>query len=148
MSRSLVIKGSVAGLVSGIWLGLFFKMLETYWNIKLYTLLLNIDYVPVFNRFAFPEAVEFSFHLLISIILAVGLFYVAVKQQWTNKQMLIRIPIVCFLLGLLLYPTTALSERTPPLTSGVALLCWQIGHLFYGVIVSFFYMKKDRKIQR
>jgi len=40
-----VVKGSIAGVLSGILLGLFLKTIEIRWNIKVYTLLLNIDYM-------------------------------------------------------------------------------------------------------
>ena len=34
---------------------------------KVYTLLLNIDYIPILNEFKFPEVVEVIFHLIVSV---------------------------------------------------------------------------------
>lgn len=138
-----VIKGSVAGVISGVILGLFLKTIEIRWNINVYTLLLNVDYIPVFNRFSFSEMVEFSFHLIISVILAMILLCVAAKHQWTRRQMMVRTIGISLFIGLVLYPTTALSERTPPLTSVPALFCWLFGHLLYGVALSLFYWEKN-----
>ncbi|KAF0995087.1 hypothetical protein [Geobacillus sp. TFV-3] len=138
-----VVKGSVAGVISGVILGLFFKTIEIYWNINVYTLLLNVDYIPVLNRFSFSEMVEFSFHLIISVILATILLYVAAKHQWTRRQMMVRTIGTSLFIGLVLYPTTALSERTPPLTSVSALFCWLFGHLLYGAALSLFWEKNE-----
>lgn len=144
MNRSRwLMKGGAAGLLSGVWLGLLFKAVEMRWDIRVYTLLLNVDYIPVLKEFSFPEIVEFSFHLLISVVLAMVLLYAAERRRWTNQQRLWNISGICLFIGLLLYPTTALSERTPPFDSVSAFMWWQLGHLLYGAVLGLFYWKRN-----
>ncbi|WP_203363610.1 hypothetical protein [Bacillus sp. REN10] len=134
--------GILAGIVSGIFLGLFLKVIEVGLGIKVYTLLMNVDYIPVIKEFALPEVIEFSLHLIVSIVLAMILFYMIKKGRWTNQQIIFRTVAICFLIGVLLYPTTALSDRTPSITSLSAIFYWLVGHALYGGVLSLFYLKK------
>ena len=141
-TKELMVRGSFAGLISGLFLGLFLKVIQQQFGIGVYTLLLNVDYIPVLKEIKFPEIIEFSFHLLISIVLGPILLYVVKKYQWTNREMMIKTIMICFFIGALLYPTTALSDRTPSITSISALFFWQLGHIFYGALLSFLYTVK------
>ncbi|MBT2687473.1 hypothetical protein J7I93_04670 [Bacillus sp. ISL-47] len=141
MSRNIS-TGITAGLISGIFLGLFFKVIESITRIKVYTLLLNVDYIPILNSYRFPEIVEFLFHLIISVLLAVILFHLIEKFQWTGKQIIFRSVSISIIIGLLLYPTTALSDRTPEMTSAAAIIFWLSGHLLYGGMLAAFLRKK------
>ena len=67
-TKELMVRGSFAGFISGLFLGLFLKVIQHQFGIKVYTLLLNVDYIPVLKEIKFPEIIEFSFHLLISIV--------------------------------------------------------------------------------
>ncbi|WP_100403575.1 hypothetical protein [Bacillus sp. FJAT-42315] len=134
--------GILAGIVSGIFLGLFLKVIEVGLGIKVYTLLMNVDYIPVIKKVALPELVEFSLHLIVSVVLAMTLAYVVKKEQWTNEQIMIRTVTICFLIGVLLYPTTILSDRTPSITSLSAIFYWLVGHALYGVVLGRFYIKQ------
>ncbi|CAM3958823.1 hypothetical protein [Mesobacillus zeae] len=71
-----MIKGAAAGLVSGVFLGLFLKVIEFSTSEKVYTLLLNVDYVPVLKRYQFSELVEFVLHLIVSVVLGIGVSFV------------------------------------------------------------------------
>lgn len=135
-------KGILSGFVSGIFLGLFLKVIEVMSGVKVYTLLLNVDYIPILKNYSFPEFVEFLLHLIISVIVAAALFSIIKKYQWAQKQMVFRTILISFLIGVLLFPTTALSDRTPELTSVSALSFWLIGHLLYGWILTLFFIKK------
>jgi hypothetical protein len=141
ISRSLMTKGITSGTISGIFLGLFLKMIEIFSGIKVYTLLLNVDYIPVLKEVAMPEIVEFILHLIISIILGIVLLYVTRKYQWDHHQIILRVIIITFFIGVLLYPTTALSSRTPAITSLPAIVVWLFGHILYGAVLSRFYIK-------
>jgi hypothetical protein len=135
-------KGILSGIVSGIFLGLFLKVIEVMSGVKAYTLLLNVDYIPILKTYSFPEFVEFLLHLIISVIVAVVLFSILKKYQWAQKQIMFRTIFISFLIGVLLFPTTALSDRTPELTSISALSFWLLGHLLYGWILTLFFIKK------
>jgi hypothetical protein len=122
-----------AGIASGILLGLFLKMIEHITSVKVYTLLLNVDYVPVLKELKLPELIEFSLHLVISVLLSIALAIFLKQKNWSRERGLSWVSLVCLAVGLLLYPTTVLSNRTPELTDPAALLFWLAGHLLYGI---------------
>ncbi|PAE25620.1 hypothetical protein [Bacillus sp. 7894-2] len=140
--RRLLANGAFTGLLSGTFLGLFLKMAEITTGIKVYTLLLNVDYFPILKNYHFPELIEFGFHLIISVILGVSLLFLIKKYRW--KQIFIRTLFITFSIGVLLYPTTALSARTPELTSLPAIFIWLLGHLLYGLLLSVLFIKKRK----
>lgn len=142
----LRVKGVFAGLLSGLFLGLFLKMIELSTGVKVYTLLLNVDYFPILKNYHFPESIEFVFHLIISVLLAVSLLFIINKYRWKRTQIITRTLFITFSIGVLLYPTTALSVRTPELTSVSAIFFWLLGNLLYGLILSAFFIKKRLQI--
>ncbi|WP_215029782.1 hypothetical protein [Bacillus sp. ISL-37] len=82
-----------------------------------------------------PEIVEFGLHMMISIVLAIGInFYITKKDlhKETIQSFVIRVSLV---VGVLLFPTTLLSERTPSITNIYAFIFWMVGHWFYGLVL-------------
>jgi hypothetical protein len=126
-------KQIVAGLISGAVLGLFLKAVQEFTDEKVYVLLLNIDYVPMLNRITFPEAVEFGIHLLISILVSMIL-----GARPRSKAFYI---FAGMMIGIILYPTALLSDRTPKLLDFQAICYWVVGHALYGYVLSIFYTK-------
>lgn len=122
-----------AGIAAGILLGLFLKIIEHITSLEVYTLLLNVDYVPVLKELKLPELIEFALHLVISVLLSILLAIFLKSKNWPRGRSLFWVSLVCLAVGLLLYPTTVLSNRTPELTDLVALLFWLVGHLLYGI---------------
>ena len=117
-------------------LAILFKIIERTTHLKVYTFLLNVDYIPYINRFIFSELVEVSFHLIVSIILAFSLYLLIVYRQILSKNSVIRLcTLFCFFTGAALFPTTAFSDRTPALSSIPSLLYWLIGHIAYGYVL-------------
>ncbi|CAM3801061.1 hypothetical protein [Mesobacillus thioparans] len=128
-------KSLVGGLVSGIALGLFLKWIQDFTNLKVYTLLLNVDYVPIIKNIQLPEIIEFGLHLVISIMLAL-ILNVYINRKSLKKAAIYRLVLrVSLIVGLLLYPSTLLSERTPSITDAYAFLVWMAGHWIYGIIL-------------
>ncbi|URM33581.1 hypothetical protein LLY41_03690 [Cytobacillus firmus] len=142
--RRLLANGAFTGLLSGTFLGLFLKMAEITTGIKVYTLLLNVDYFPILKNYYFPELIEFGFHLIISVIVAISLLFLIKKYRWNRTQIFIRTLFITFSIGVLVYPTTALSARTPELTSLPAIFIWLLGHLLYGLLLSVLFIKKRK----
>lgn len=133
MSRRSLYKVSIIGIVAGLLLALFFKVMETTSGHKVYTLLLNIDYIPVLNTVQFPEIVEVGFHIIISIGVCLFLFFFIRFKKITQSKRIIRFCVfVNVLIAILYYPTTLLSERTPAFKNLWALVFWIIGHIGYG----------------
>ncbi|MEC5308258.1 hypothetical protein [Bacillus thuringiensis] len=138
----LILKGSIAGLISGLVLGIFLRTVESNWGIKVYTLLLNVDYIPILRDIPFNESIHFSFHLIISVVLSVLLLYFITKYKWTNAQIVYKVILICLVLGTFLYPTTLFSHQTPPINSVLDISFWLVGHLLYGGILSVFLLNK------
>lgn len=120
------------GFISGLVLNYYFKLIEWSTGDLVYTLLLNVDYFPILKDYSFPEVVEISFHMIVSFILA--FVYAYLWPKW--KHSFIWTVTTAVLMGLIIYPSTALSDRTPAVTDGSALLWWLSGHLIYGIIVA------------
>jgi len=127
----------IVGVMSSIAIGMYFKVIETFYEIKVYTLLLNIDYFPILKTYKFTEMIEFSFHITVSIIIVFSMIFVMKKLNWTRRQTFWRIPTISVAIGMMIYPTTTLSERTPELLSAIALIHWVIGHFLFGITVAF-----------
>lgn len=123
------------GLFSGFVLTFLFKWTEAGTGEKVYTFLLNVDYLPVIGEVNYPEWMEVTFHLVVSVAVAFGfLLMFTLRPHWQRRA----VPIctgVSVLIGILLFPTTAFSDRTPALNDGTALLYWLIGHAIFGAIL-------------
>lgn len=122
-----------AGIASGILLGLFLKVIEHITSLEVYTLLLNVDYVPVLKEMKLSEPIEFALHLVISVLLSIALAVFLKQKNWSRGRSLFWVSLVCLTVGLVLYPTTVLSVHTPELSDFAALLFWLAGHLLYGI---------------
>ncbi|WP_284141639.1 hypothetical protein [Virgibacillus sp. LDC-1] len=131
----------LAGLVAGVLLGLFLKGVEAITAINVYTLLLNVDFVPMLNELTMSEGIEFTLHLVVSIVLAVALFWLMKIRLWSKSKSMSILLLINVGIGFLLFPLTLLSERTPSIWSGEALLFWLFGHALYGVILGLFFKK-------
>lgn len=130
------------GLYTGIFLTFFFKIAQQVTSLKVYTLLLNVDYIPILNSYAFPEFIEIIFHIIISIALSVCLYMFLIKIiVRTQKQIIVLSIVICSLIGVALYPTTALSTRTPDITSISSFAIWLFGHAIYGYLLGFLLIK-------
>ncbi|WP_068776182.1 hypothetical protein [Paenibacillus sp. FJAT-26967] len=120
----------IYGLVPGIILGLMFKTVEFYRLARVYTLLLNVDFIPGFHR-DLPEWFEFSLHLAVS--LGLGAAFAVLLRRYSRPWLL------GLLLGLvpvpLFVPLTLLSARTPEISDRAALFWWIAGHLLYGLLL-------------
>lgn len=134
MITTLGIRKSILyGVVSGILLTIMLKLIEILTLYKVYTLLLNVDYIPFINQFAFPEIIEVSFHIIVSIILSVCLYILITYSKITSRKKIIYLCTgFCIFVSTALFPTTSFSDRTPDITSLPSLLYWIAGHAIYG----------------
>ncbi|WP_134701759.1 hypothetical protein [Ammoniphilus sp. YIM 78166] len=143
--KRILLWGSWAGVVSGSLLGLLLKLVEHYSHIRVYTLLLNVDYIPLLNQFFLPELIEFSLHLLVSVGLSIILLYILEKKEVGKLEGFQVVFVVSLLIGLLLYPTTSLSSRTPALTDGLAWIYWLLGHGLYGGVLGLMLRRRGQE---
>lgn len=127
------------GLIGGLILTFLFKWIESSTGEKVYTFLLNIDYIPVVGDIVFPEWVEVVFHLVVSVAVAIGFCVMYRLRPTWKKRALTICTIGSIMIGIALFPTTALSDRTPELTDGLSLLYWLVGHAIFGAVLGIFF---------
>ncbi|TDL35168.1 hypothetical protein E2R51_05470 [Jeotgalibacillus sp. S-D1] len=132
----MVMKGSVIGILSGIILGALLKWFEAVTSVKIYTLLLNVDFIPIVGNYIWPEWIEFIFHLIISIIIGIIFLVILNKIGNTVKNQFF----VAFALTIptifLYFPLAALAIKDVPAPlNGFAFTLWTIGHLGYALSI-------------
>ncbi|MCM3759041.1 hypothetical protein M3197_16500 [Sporosarcina aquimarina] len=127
------------GLIGGLILPFLFKWIEYATGEKVYTFLLNVDYIPIVGDIAFPEWVEVFFHLIVSIAVALGFYLLFQLRPSWKKRALPICAVGSVIIGIALFPTTALSDRTPELTDGLAFLYWVLGHAIFGAVLGIFF---------
>lgn len=125
----------VYSLIAGVFLGFFMKWLQDVTGYKVYTLLMNVDYIPILKEYIFPTWVEFMFHLIVAVILAYVIVWIAWKKHYTRKQLIRFTIVVNSIIAIALYPTTALSDRTPALFSFPSFGLWLVAHIAYGIVL-------------
>lgn len=118
------------GIISGFIISLFFYLSQLLTNKSVYTLLMNIDYFPIIGEWEHPPLLEFSYHIVVSIVLVYMLIFFL--RLWDLERKLWAYVSMSGLIGLFIYPTTALSDCTPELYDGYAIIIWLIGHFIYG----------------
>ncbi len=125
--------GILSGFISGVVLGIFLKLVEIVTQIKVYTLLLNVDFIPIIRRQAWPESIEFFFHLLIACF--IGLIFGALLLKRTNRY---KLAILLTLPAIPLYvPLTMLSiKETPSIHDLNAILWWTAAHLLFAITLA------------
>lgn len=136
---------TINSLVASTLLGVFLKIIEETTAIKVYTLLLNVDYIPFVNRFTIPEWIEFLLHLLVGIIFGNVLQWVLARSHKKDKQSFFVIISCSIVLAICYYPVTVLSNKTPPFLSFGAFSWWVFGHVLFGFILAVGYNKIAKK---
>ncbi|WP_411345588.1 hypothetical protein ACE3MZ_06190 [Paenibacillus sp. WLX1005] len=128
--RKIIQQGLLAGLVSGIILGLVLKWIQYGTGALVYTLLLNVDFVPVLPD-VLPEWLEFAMHLVVALVL--GVLFRLWISRWHHPWL------AGLTLGaassLLFFPLAMMSDRVPAVNDGQAYMYWLIGHLVYGLVL-------------
>lgn len=125
-----------AGTISGTGLALFLWIIEQLFDYRVFTLLLNVDFIPVVGGINWPVVVEFLFHLFISWVIAAGYsIYLYIKPR-TNFQEWTTVLILSIGAGLSYFPLSELAIKSvPSITDFRAAMYWFIGHLLYAVLL-------------
>lgn len=130
-----------AGTIAGVALGLLLKFLQQATGYKVYTLLLNIDYIPVLGSWHLAEFWEFILHLIVAVVLAFILMEIAIRRQLIGRTLIKLCIAINIGIAICYYPITILSERTPSVTSYPSLLLWVGAHALYGLLLGFLLSK-------
>lgn len=132
------------GLMSGILLGLILKFIEHLTGVGVYTLLLNVDFIPIIGTIQWTEPVEFLFHVIISIIIAfifVKLIYYFQLGTSFSKLLLLSFVLSLPTFGLYFILSELAIKEVPLWNDWIAFTYWSIGHLIYVWVLALLYKK-------
>lgn len=130
------------GIISGLFLGAFLWVVQIITTKNVYTLLINVDYIPVLKEWNMHPITELVLHLIVSVIVVFLLY--AIFKRWNMQYRVLPYVLANGVIGVLLYGTTSFSTRTPALLDYFAIFYWILGHLLYGLIVGIFLQKLER----
>ncbi|MFJ7668877.1 hypothetical protein ACIQXI_17515 [Lysinibacillus sp. NPDC097195] len=137
-NRQVIITSFVAGCLFGVLL----KAVEKLTDNRVYTLLLNVDYIPILKNFRFPEIIEFAFHLIISWFITAIVYAICNKYKWNHAKLMRNSVLLQIFIACMLFPTTMFSKRTPMIKDFSAFGWWLAGHIVYGVMLGFLLKKR------
>ncbi|WP_243735065.1 hypothetical protein [Paenibacillus turpanensis] len=147
--QNSLLTGIIAGVVSGLALGLLFRAVERLFEVKVYTLLLNVDFVPFLPQ-PLPEWIEFMLHMAVSVFIGMLYSYLlgrSIRRSETPRPVLYAAAAALVTIPLFI-PLTLLSDRTPAITDMAAFAWWIAGHGAYGFILALFGMYQTRNLPR
>lgn len=142
-----LLKGIWIGFWSGLLLGLLLKWIQRVTGEQVYTLLLNVDFVPLIGRVEWSEPAAFAFHIAISLLISIAYVYLAKRRLYSFGQLTMLSLLMCSPLFLLYFPLSSLAQRTdvPGLTDVGAFLYWIFAHLTYALVLPVLYKTFERK---
>ncbi|MDL4842893.1 hypothetical protein [Aquibacillus rhizosphaerae] len=128
----MAFKSLFAGTVAGLILAIFLFVIEWITGNRVYTLLMNVDFV--INDI--PLILEWLLHMTISW--GISLIFVVLIRMKTYPSIKIQWSIVCILSGLAslsYFPLTIIAKKeTPSVLDMEAIFYWLIGHILYAII--------------
>lgn len=131
-----------SGILSGFILGCFLMLIEFMTGKKVYTLLLNVDFIPLFNRVIWPEWMEFLFHLIISLAAAAA-FFIFLQSGIKPYPAALAVALPA---AFLYFPLSVLSAKpVAAADDSGAFFYWTAGHLLYALSLGFYGQKYKRK---
>jgi uncharacterized membrane protein YagU involved in acid resistance len=135
-------------MLSGIILGLCLKWIEWLTGKQVYTLLLNVDFIPIIGPIQWPEWVEFVFHLFIAVVIGIVFVYIVDKL---NNMSIRKIVLCSFLLTLptipLYFPLTLLALKPKPaVDDALAIFYWTAGYLIFAAALPIGYIILKRRL--
>lgn len=122
------------GVFSGILLGLVLKLIESLTEVRVYTLLLNVDFIPFIGSIMWGETLEFVFHVLISISIAFIFVYLA--HQFHIGESLPKLFLLSFIICLPTFPlyfllSSLAIKEVPVWNDWLAFIYWGFAHFIY-----------------
>lgn len=141
------LKGIWIGFWSGLFLGLLLKWIQAVTGEKVYTLLLNVDFIPLIGNIEWSEVSAFIFHLAISLIFGIIYVYMAKRRHYSFGQLTLLSLVLCIPLYLLYFPLSSLAEtaEAPSFADAGAIMYWMFGHLAYALVLPILYKTFERK---
>ncbi len=130
-----------AGIISGLIMAGFLRVVESMTQIKVYTLLLNVDYIPLARAATGIEWLELSMHMVIAVLLSWFIAKFIIPRSPRRERSIAIIVMFALIIGILLFPSTVMSDRTPEITDAQAWMWWLSAHLLYGWVLALLLVK-------
>ncbi|PAF21466.1 hypothetical protein CHH49_11245 [Terribacillus saccharophilus] len=129
----MVIRILCIGGISGIALSAWMYLWQQITASKVYTLLLNVDFIPFIRYVEWNEYMLNFFHIIISW--AIVLVYYLWKKKIGRNRWLIAIGLsLCT--ACVYFPLSLLANQpVPAVDDWLAIIIWFSGHLLYGLLV-------------
>ncbi|AIY05976.1 hypothetical protein Plano_2011 [Planococcus sp. PAMC 21323] len=142
-----LLKGVWIGFWSGLILGLLLKWIQSVTGENVYTLLLNIDFIPIIGNVQWSEVTEFIFHMIVSLVIGIVFVFLAKRRKYTFGQLVILSLLISIPLPFLFFilSSLAVTADVPAVNDWNAFLYWVFGHLTYSLLLSIFYKTFERK---
>ena len=130
-------------------MGLLLKLCETITEINVYTLLLNVDFIPHIGHIDWVEPIEFLFHLLLSIVIAfvfiILVEYLRFRGQFSSLWFLSFI--ICLpAIGSYFILSNLSNKEVPQWNDWQAFTYWCVGHVFYMWLLPLLYKKRSTSL--
>lgn len=142
-----LLKGVWIGFWSGLILGLLLKWIQSVTGENVYTLLLNIDFIPIIGDVQWSEVTEFIFHMIVSLVIGIVFVFLAKRRKYTFGQLVILSLLISIPLPFLFFilSSLAVTADVPAVNDWNAFLYWVFGHLTYSLLLPIFYKTFERK---
>ncbi|WP_390217193.1 hypothetical protein [Halobacillus seohaensis] len=118
-------------------MGLYMWIVELTSEKQVYTLLMNVDFIPIIGSIEWPVFIEWMFHMIISWGIGIIFCYIFMKKVTATSKRQWKVAIVLAGFAALTYfPLTLLSvQETPRIADIVAISYWLIGHMLYAIVL-------------
>jgi len=129
----MVIRVLCIGSISGIALSAWMYLWQQITALKVYTLLLNVDFIPFIRQVDWNDYMLNFFHIIISW--AIVLIYILLNKKRGRSRWLIGIGLsLCA--ACVYFPLSLLANQpVPSVDNWWAIIIWFSGHLLYGLLV-------------
>ncbi|MEK3934459.1 hypothetical protein MKY41_03995 [Sporosarcina sp. FSL W7-1349] len=130
-----LLKLILIGILSGLLLAGFLKLVYKITGNQAYILLYNIDYIPFLRQWEDVSAVGLVFHFVFCIASVIGLYYI-LKAFRHERHPLPYLAVYTIGSGIL-YFLTLLTDQPPAADDVAAWFYWTFGHVLFGFAVGY-----------
>lgn len=133
MSRKRNFEIILTGIIAYFILTLFLYGLQRLTNLSVYSLLVNYEFIPLFQV---NPLLAHILNLIISVILAYFFDRNIFKRAWRWQDILFHVTFGIMFVGVVTYPLTYFSDITPPLFHIFSFVFWIVSFMIYGLSMS------------
>lgn len=126
-------KLTLAGIIAGVVLAAFLKVIQLLTGNPASILLYNMDYIPFLKKWNDIIGAGLLFHFITCIVSVVFLFYLL--KPFALERKVFPYVVTYTVGGSILFFLSALTETPPAYNDMTAWLYWTAGHALFGIIV-------------